>query len=196
MKSTPIYDVGENDVHFRCDVEIDNNLVVTGTLNGTTTGNAPINHSSNTTTYGVGTTSNYGHNKIINDTNSNTYVDGEVLSAYQGYLLNEKLKIQDFTSSCTFPNSTKNAGVAYKIGRLAVIEMSVTPTSTSSWGILFNVPQELYPMPLYDNGVPISMSDGIYWVYGENAVNGAGNVKSTMTSGNMQNIVLIYLTAS
>lgn len=50
---------------------------------------APINHSSVGTEYGAATTSNYGHVKIINNLNSNSYVNGLALAAYQGKLLKD-----------------------------------------------------------------------------------------------------------
>lgn len=50
-------------------------------------GKAPTSHSSSATTYGVGTTSNYGHNKIRDNLTSSTLVNGESLSAHQGYVL-------------------------------------------------------------------------------------------------------------
>ena len=49
----------------------------------------PKSHSSSATTYGVGTTANYGHNKVINDLTHNSFTNGESLSAYQGYVLNQ-----------------------------------------------------------------------------------------------------------
>lgn len=54
-------------------------------------GKAPTNHVSSGTGYGVGTTANYGHVKTRNDLNASSYVQGEALSAYQGYLLNTKI---------------------------------------------------------------------------------------------------------
>lgn len=56
----------------------------------TALGNMPPNsHASSTTTYGVGTTANFGHCKIINDLTHSNYGDGEALSAYQGKVLNQ-----------------------------------------------------------------------------------------------------------
>lgn len=46
---------------------------------------AATNHSSTNNTYGLGDTSKYGHNKIINNLNREIYADGEALSAKQGY---------------------------------------------------------------------------------------------------------------
>ncbi len=62
---------------------------------------APTAHASSSTTYGVGTTANYGHNKVINDLTHNAFANGESLSAYQGYLLdqNKQGKITKVTNS-------------------------------------------------------------------------------------------------
>ena len=51
---------------------------------------APKSHASTNTTYGVGTGSNYGHCKTINNLTRSSFTNGEALSAYQGYLLNQK----------------------------------------------------------------------------------------------------------
>ncbi len=48
---------------------------------------APNNHASSATTYGVGTTANYGHNKIIDDLTKTALTNGESLSAHQGNVL-------------------------------------------------------------------------------------------------------------
>lgn len=80
---------------------------VTRDLNGTVTDSmvispatinqrAPNNHAASHTGYGVGTTVNYGHVKTRNDLSASSYVAGESLSSYQGYLLNNKI-----TSLCT-----------------------------------------------------------------------------------------------
>jgi len=49
----------------------------------------PTSHSSSATTYGVGSASNYGHNKIIDNLNQSTNQNGYSLSAHQGYVLNQ-----------------------------------------------------------------------------------------------------------
>lgn len=51
---------------------------------------APISHASSGTEYGVGTTSNYGHCKTINNLTQPSHVNGNALSAYQGKVLNDK----------------------------------------------------------------------------------------------------------
>ena len=51
----------------------------------------PKGHASTNTDYGVGSTSEYGHNKVIDNLNRERYIDGEALSAHQGYELDERL---------------------------------------------------------------------------------------------------------
>lgn len=54
-------------------------------------GKAPNSHASSATTYGVGTTANYGHVKTINGLTQSSHVDGTALSAYQGKVLKDLL---------------------------------------------------------------------------------------------------------
>ena len=51
----------------------------------------PNSHASTGTSYGVGTTANYGHVKTINALTQNSHINGTALSAYQGYLLNNAI---------------------------------------------------------------------------------------------------------
>lgn len=52
-------------------------------------GYAPTSHASSGSTYGLGTTANYGHVKTINGLTQASYVDGLTLSAYQGKVLKD-----------------------------------------------------------------------------------------------------------
>lgn len=55
----------------------------------------PLPHiSDNKDTYGASTRVNYGHCKIINSLTKNAYEDGEVLSAYQGKILDSKISLK------------------------------------------------------------------------------------------------------
>ena len=54
-------------------------------------GKAPTSHASSSSTYGLGTTANYGHVKTINGLTQSSHSDGTALSAYQGYLLNNAI---------------------------------------------------------------------------------------------------------
>ena len=57
-------------------------------------GKAPNSHTSSGTTYGVGTTANYGHCKTINGLTQSSHVNGNALSAYQGKVLNDKIQLK------------------------------------------------------------------------------------------------------
>lgn len=50
---------------------------------------APTDHGSTQTTYGLGTTANYGHVKTIDALTQSSHANGTALSAYQGYLLDQ-----------------------------------------------------------------------------------------------------------
>lgn len=52
---------------------------------------APTSHSSEDTTYGIGTATKYGHCKTINALTQSSHADGTALSAYQGKVLNDKI---------------------------------------------------------------------------------------------------------
>ena len=66
-----------------------NNPIANSTVNTALGGKAPTSHASSATTYGVGTTSNYGHVKTINGLTQSSHSNGTALSAYQGYVLKQ-----------------------------------------------------------------------------------------------------------
>jgi hypothetical protein len=57
-------------------------------------GKAPNSHASSATTYGVGTTANYGHCKTINGLTQSSHVNGNALSAYQGKVLKDMVDVK------------------------------------------------------------------------------------------------------
>lgn len=92
------------------------NLYTYITQNCDATARAPTYHasssSSNANPYGVGTTSLYGHCKVVNHLDASSYIEGNVLSAFQGYKLN-----QDITRLGDDIESISNAdGVSYTAG--------------------------------------------------------------------------------
>lgn len=68
-------------------------------LNTAVAGKAPTNHASSATTYGIGSTSNYGHCKTVNGLTTSAHADGLALSAYQGKVLNDKINGKQKTIS-------------------------------------------------------------------------------------------------
>jgi hypothetical protein len=80
-------------------------------------GKAPNSHASTGTTYGVGTTANYGHCKTINGLTQSSHVNGNALSAYQGKLLKDSI---DVINTMISASSTKvlPAGTPSQTGHL------------------------------------------------------------------------------
>lgn len=58
---------------------------------------APTSHASTGTSYGLGTTANYGHVKTVNALTQASHVDGLALSAYQGKVLDDKITLNNPT---------------------------------------------------------------------------------------------------
>lgn len=84
-------------------------------------GRAPIYHASSATTYGVGTTTNYGHVKTINGLTQSSHISGTALSAYQGKVLKDMIDAKsDFSGSyndltnvpSTFPPSSHTHSIS------------------------------------------------------------------------------------
>lgn len=88
---------------------------------------APTSHASTATTYGVGTTANYGHCKTINGLTQASHVNGNALSAYQGKILKDlidsksKIIVGTYTGNGNMPR-TINLGTSIS----AVIISEVT----------------------------------------------------------------------
>jgi len=76
------------------------------------TGKASTSHASSDSTYGLGTTSNYGHCLVIDALTDSAYVDGKALSSHQGYVLSQVITgKQDIISAGTglsFSGTTLN----------------------------------------------------------------------------------------
>lgn len=69
-------------------------------------GKAPTNHKSTGTDYGIGSSTEYGHCKIINNITTASYSAGEALAAYQGKVLDDKIS----AVTPTIPN-TDSTGI-------------------------------------------------------------------------------------
>lgn len=94
---------------------------ITATERVTWNGKAPTSHSSSATTYGVGTSSNYGHCKVVNNLTESSYADGVVLSAYQGKVLNDKISAMggcEFIGKFTGTEITANLSGEYKMFKI------------------------------------------------------------------------------
>ena len=80
---------------------------------------APKSHASSANTYGVGTTANYGHNKVINDLTHTAFANGEALAAYQGKVLKDLID-----GKITITKNTNDITIKFDSG-LAIVVMHV-----------------------------------------------------------------------
>ena len=86
---------------------------------------APKSHASTTTEYGGGTENSYGHCKTINNLNRSSFTNGEALSAYQGYLLNQnKASSSTFNYLKTYFQNALCEGESHENFRLQVIQIT------------------------------------------------------------------------
>ena len=60
-----------------------------------------VTHASSTNAFGLGTASLYGHNKVVDNLNSSSYVNGEALSAHAGNVLATNVGKVETTSTAT-----------------------------------------------------------------------------------------------
>lgn len=95
----------------------------------------PKNHASTATTYGVATSSNYGHTKIINNLTTSSYADGQALSAYQGKILSDKITNANdritSTGNSLYDEIVATNGVLG--GRIDDLENSLKPLATTNY---------------------------------------------------------------
>lgn len=107
---------------------------------------APKNHASTASTYGLGTTSNYGHVKTINALTQSSHADGTALSAYQGYILNQMLANGGFavrfkTGSITIPAGTPTNPTHVDL----TLTSTDCPTGYNVWGVMCTLGNYLLP---------------------------------------------------
>ena len=110
---------------------------------------APNNHASSATTYGLGSSANYGHVKVINNLTTSSSTNGEALSAYQGYILNEKIDdvtkivhcICSTSASAQVKTITIPQGVILDDGDILLIHFANTNTysATANNDISFSI---------------------------------------------------------
>ncbi len=115
-----------------------------------TNGKAPTSHASTGSTYGLGTTGNYGHCKVINDLTHSSFANGEALSAYQGKLLNDNKqnKISDSGWIYAWNTSSQNYGRYRKIHNVVYIEVFVsggTALTKNEYKTLMTLPSGYRP---------------------------------------------------
>lgn len=99
-------------------------------LKTTVNGKAPTNHASSATTYGLGTTSLYGHVKTINNLTQASHQNGTALSAYQGKVLDGKMMkgvVKDLGNNYVMKASDFDEYGMYKISTFATSPSNNAP---------------------------------------------------------------------
>lgn len=90
---------------------------------------APTSHASSANTYGLGSTSNYGHVKTVNGLTQSSHSDGTALSAYQGKVLKDAIdakpsasdiptKISDLQNDSDFIEKSSTTGLVKNDGSI------------------------------------------------------------------------------
>ena len=158
-------------------------------INTTLSGKAPNNHASTATTYGLGTTANYGHVKTINNLTTSTNNNGEALSAYQGYLLQSNKAPNNHASTAT----TYGLGTSSNYGHTKVINNLTTSSHADGAALSAHQGKVLDDKitTLTNNTVPKAGGTftGNVTFAGNTAFNGSASVVGTL---NVNNNIRIY----
>lgn len=149
--------------------EIINNLAVNATTlegqpasdfaaSGHTHNYAPINHRSSNTNYGVGTASEHGHVKVVDNVTTSSFNSSSpvVLSAKQGYVLNNELskKVAKTDVINNLDSELTNQPLSAKMGKLL----------QSNINTLKNNIKQGNHMEFMELGSPNFRNDGSYYV--------------------------------
>ena len=96
---------------------------------------APNNHASSATTYGVGTTANYGHVKLRSgDLNAVSYADGYAASQSHTHSNYAPKASPTFTGTVTLSGANTPLSVNSSVGTLGQVLTSQGPSSSPKWG--------------------------------------------------------------
>lgn len=152
------------------------NPVQNKVVNTQLSGKAPTNHASTATTYGLGTTSNYGHVKLANNVTTSSSTNGLALDAYQGKVLNDKINALDYTgtgaTNKTLTKITQTDGkIATTFSNISITKSQVsdfpklaTVATSGSYNDLSNKPtisSGITLTKLWTNSAPTTASETI-----------------------------------
>ena len=89
------------------------------------TSRAPESHASTDSTYGLGSTTAYGHCKTVNDLNTASHSNGNALSAYQGKVLKDAVDGKANIIHSQASNTITDANTYSNIGNTANTQESI-----------------------------------------------------------------------
>ncbi len=146
------------------------NPVQNKVVNTALSGKAPTSHASSATTYGVGTTSNYGHVKTVNDLTQSSHSNGTALSAYQGKVLKDLVDGKaDSTHSHGTADITESSALS-NIGTSAnATQSAINSAINTKFGELLNI--EFFKIVTTLPSASLETCDTIYLL----AITGSGD---------------------
>ena len=132
---------------------------------------APNNHASSNSTYGLGSTANYGHVKTRDNLTASAYTNGEALSARQGYILNNKINLSDkmqkgSVSGITVSGSSNaTRTVTFPAAFSSTPTVVATPIQDSATGeiAIYNISTTGFTARITNRG-SLSYSYGLNWI--------------------------------
>lgn len=117
----------------------------------------PDKHSSTSSTYGLGSTSEYGHVKLVDNLNSERYNAGEALSAHQGYEINKTLK--EFNEGNSISQKVLHSHFNL-IKRNGLVQLTIDDwdgvtwlNGRTGWQKIFDIPEGFRPVTFATSGV-------------------------------------------
>ena len=105
----------------------------------------PTKHDSEETTYGLGSATKFGHCKVINNLNQTSHVGGQVLSAYQGKVLSDKIDENKTTVSDSLTDTSTTNALSANKGNVLSDNVAILAfrSSNSTGGGVFTAPDSL-----------------------------------------------------
>lgn len=125
-----------------------NSVELTGNKTLNDIGVPPKSHAASGTTYGVGTSSNYGHCRVINNLTTSSATNGYALQAYQGKVLkdsidtiNAKISSQQLLNCCACYRFSSGSSTEYSDGSYIPFMTKVFNSFKDQYGLDYFVPE-------------------------------------------------------
>ena len=103
-------------------------------INTALDGKAPKSHASSASTYGLGTTSNYGHVKTVNGLTQSSHQNGTALSAYQGKVLKDAIDTKANSSDVPTKTSELTNDSGFLTAHQDITGKEDKSNKANSWG--------------------------------------------------------------
>ena len=138
---------------------------ITGAINSLVTvvdGKAQTNHASEESTYGLGSESNYGHVKVVNNLTQKSHSDGTALSAYQGKILKDGLDKKVETSNIENNLTTTESGKVLDARQGKVLNDKFSDYFPKSGGTITGS-TTINELLMLKNQIRLEYNKALYW---------------------------------